>query len=62
MRKNELENCALKSYIIELKGKLAVYVPVKEDQIDCKIAEYINNYPDRSKLKVMLMRESYGVY
>ena len=27
-----------------------------------KLAEYINNYPDRQKLKIMFMRESEGVY
>lgn len=27
-----------------------------------KLAEYINNYPDRQKLKIMFMRESDGVY
>ena len=27
-----------------------------------KLAEYINNFPDRSKLKIMFMRESEGVY
>ena len=26
------------------------------------IAEYINNFPDRQKLKIMFMRESDGVY
>jgi hypothetical protein len=35
---------------------------VKEDSIDKKLAEFINNYPDRSKLKIMFMRESEGVY
>ena len=27
-----------------------------------KMAEFINNYPDRNKLKIMFMRESEGVY
>ena len=27
-----------------------------------KLAEYINNYPERKKLKIMFMRESEGVY
>ena len=27
-----------------------------------KIADFINNYPDRNKLKIMFMRESEGVY
>lgn len=62
MRDNEIENSTLKNYIIELKGKLSVYLPVSEDPIDMKMAEYINNYPDRSKLKIMFMRESGGIY
>ena len=32
------------------------------DLIDKKLAEYINNYPERSKLKIMFMRESEGIY
>ena len=52
----------LKQYIIDLKSRIAVYIPVKNDSIDKKLAEYINNYPDRSKLKIMFMRESEGVY
>jgi hypothetical protein len=35
---------------------------VKGDDVDRKLAEYINNYPERSKLKIMFMRESEGVY
>lgn len=26
------------------------------------MAEYINNYPERNKLKIMFMRESEGIY
>jgi CYTH domain-containing protein len=57
---NEIE--VLRNYIIDLKSRIAVYIPVKDDKIDKKIAEYINNYPDRQKLKIMFMRESEGVY
>ena len=35
---------------------------MKEDFTDKKLAEFINNYPERSKLKIMFMRESEGVY
>jgi hypothetical protein len=52
----------LKNYIIELKNKIAVYIPAKEDAIDKKLAEFINNYPERQKLKIMFLRESEGVY
>ena len=52
----------LRQYIIDLKSRIAVYIPVKNDTIDKKLAEYINNYPDRQKLKIMFMRETEGVY
>ena len=52
----------LRQYIIDLKSRIAVYIPVKNDLVDKRIAEYINNYPDRQKLKIMFMRESEGVY
>ena len=58
----ELENVTLKNYIIDLKARVAVYVPLKDDPIDHKMAEFINNYPDRNKLKIMFMRDSAGVY
>ena len=45
-----------------MKERIAVYIPVKTDPIDTKLAEYINNYPERKKLKIMFMRESEGVY
>ena len=62
LRDKEAENETLKQYIIDLKARIAVYIPVKGDLIDQKLAEYINNYPDRQKLKIMFMRESSGVY
>ena len=52
----------LRQYIIDLKSRIAVYIPAKNDLVDKKLAEYINNYPDRQKLKIMFMRESEGVY
>ena len=58
----EVEIETLKQYIIDLKQRIAVYIPVKEDAIDKRLAEYINNYPERSKLKIMFMRETEGVY
>lgn len=30
--------------------------------MDKRLAEFINNYPERAKLKIMFMRESEGVY
>lgn len=57
---NEIE--ALKAYILEMKAKVAIYIPMSDDPIDKKLADYINNYPDRTRLKVMFLRESQGVY
>ena len=62
VRALEQEVETLKGYIIDLKSRIAVYIPVKSDDVDQKLAEYINNYPDRQKLKIMFMRESAGVY
>ena len=58
----EQETEALKEYIVDLKARVCVYLPVKNDPIDLKVADYLNNFPDRSKLKIMFMRESKGVY
>ena len=45
-----------------MKSRIAIYIPARDDIIDKKLAEYINNYPDRTRLKIMFMRESEGVY
>ena len=57
-----IEIHTLKQYIIDLKSRIAVYIPMKGDLVDKRLAEYINNFPDRQKLKIMFMRESDGVY
>ena len=62
MKEYEAEIESLRQYIVDLKSRIAVYIPVKGDLVDKKLAEYINNYPDRQKLKIMFLRESEGVY
>lgn len=62
LRDSETEMENLKNYIIDLKSKMSVYIPAKDDQIDIRLAEFINNYPERQKLKIMFLRESEGVY
>ena len=32
--------------LTDIKQRIAVYIPVKSDAIDSKLADYINNYPD----------------
>jgi len=48
--------------MIHITSKIAVYIPVRGSDVDMRLAEWVNNYPDRSKLKIMFMRESEGVY
>ena len=62
LKEAEVEIGSLQQYIVDLKQRIAVYIPMKDDPVDKKLAEYINNYPERSKLKIMFMRESEGVY
>ena len=52
----------LKAYILELRSKVAFYIPIVCDELDEKMADFINNYPDRNKLKIMFVRESNGIY
>lgn len=62
LKEAENEIDGLKQLVLEMKSKIAIYIPVKDDVIDRKLAEYINNYPDRARLRIMFMRESEGVY
>ena len=62
LKESEEEIEGLKRYIIELKMKSNIYIPANDDIIDHKLAEFINNYPERNKLKIMFLRESEGVY
>lgn len=39
-----------------------MYIPVKDDPVDRRLSEFINNYPDRQRLRIMFYRESEGVY
>jgi len=55
--KHNLESETLKAYILDIKARIPVYVPVKGDEIDQVLASYINNYPDKDKLKLMFLRK-----
>ena len=58
----QTEMAQLKVYAVELKAKVAVYIPIKNDPVDEKLAEFVNNYPDRQQLRIMFLRESTGIY
>lgn len=38
------------------------YVPIKDDAIDNKLADYINSYSNPDPLKILFIREGEGVY
>ena len=42
--------------------KNQVYRARKDDNIDQQLGEFICNYPEREKIKIMFIRESEGVY
>ncbi len=58
----EVEIDCLKQYIVNIKSRVAVYVPVKEDELDRRLADYINNHPLPQRLKVLFLREGPGIY
>lgn len=45
-----------------MKEKSSVYIPVKEDNIDEKLADFINSSKDPNSLKLLFLREGDGVY
>ena len=44
------------------RAQFNIYIPKKEDNIDCSLAKVINNYPEKDKMKILFLRESEGVY
>ena len=55
----EAENVKMKKEVGFMKAGL--YIPVKRDNVDEKLADYLNKM-DPSQIKIMFMRESSGVY
>lgn len=39
-----------------------IYHADQNDNIDCSLGSYLNQYPEREKLKILFLRESEGVY
>ena len=37
-------------------------MPGRESRIDSALGHYLNNFPERDKLKILFLRESEGVY
>jgi chromosome segregation ATPase len=45
-----------------LENNQAVYIAKKHDKIDNQLAKFINQYPEREKMRILFLRESEGVY
>ena len=56
------EVSALKSFANDIKARFNVYIPNKQDAIDVKLGTYMNNYPDKRKLKFTFIRQAQGSY
>ena len=41
---------------------LNYYIPKKGDEIDEALANFINTFPEKEKIKIMFLREHEGVY
>ena len=39
-----------------------IYHATRGDEIDMKLGQFLNNFPEREKIKIMFLRESEGVY
>ena len=52
----------LKKMILEMKDKASVYIPITDDFIDRRLADFINASNDPNKLTKLFIRERDGVY
>lgn len=52
----------LKKMILEMKDKASVYIPITDDVIDRRLADFINASNDPNKLTKLFIRERDGVY
>ena len=62
LKDSQKEIDQLKQYIYDLKTRMNVYIPVKDDLVDKKLADFINNNPERQKLNLMFTRDGSGIY
>ena len=52
----------MKGKIKQLQAMAATYVPVKGDEVDMALADFLNNFEDKGKLQVMFIRLQPGIY
>lgn len=52
----------MSEYLNDLQRMSLVYMPVKDDVIDKKLADYINNNQTHKKASLLFVREQEGIY
>ena len=62
MKEAELKIFELNKKLKIFQSYQATYTPVKGDEVDEALANYINNYNDKGKLQVMFIRLQPGIY
>jgi disulfide oxidoreductase YuzD len=45
-----------------MKEKTNIYIPISNDPIDNRLADYLNSIKDENKLRILFIREGEGVY
>ena len=62
LKEAEVEIDTLKQYTESLKLKIPVYKPIKDDETDLILSQFVNNNANSEQLSVMFLRVSEGVY
>ncbi len=57
MKEREQELERMSEYLNDLQRINFVYVPVKDDPVDKKLADYINNNTNHKKASLLFVRE-----
>ena len=55
-------NNNLKKLILEMRERGIAYLPLKNDELDTKLANFINARDDADKWRQLFVREGEGVY
>jgi len=62
LKEADAEIAELNRKVAQLKSMNDQYVPIKGDEVDAALADFLNNCYDKGKLQVMFIRLQPGVY
>ena len=58
----ESHNNNLKKLILEMRERGIAYLPLKNDELDMRLATFINSRDDADRWRQLFVREGEGVY